>query len=174
MSSLPPPRPAMAPLPLASPRHCEHLESISASQPLTQCPALGVCYVSAKSLQSCPTLCDPMDCSPPGSPVHGIFQAKILERVAMPSSRGIFPTPGIEPMSPGKMVPRRQVGSVHLLAGGFYLGSHSLKPMAPRRESTSLPVCLEELVLPSFSKSGPSTVSPSFYPACFFFLESLS
>ena len=33
-------------------------------------------------------LCDPMDCSPPGSSVHGILQARILERVAMPSSRG--------------------------------------------------------------------------------------
>ena len=29
--------------------------------------------------QSCPTLSDPMDCSPPGSPIHGIFQARILE-----------------------------------------------------------------------------------------------
>jgi len=29
--------------------------------------------------QSCPTLCDPMDCSPPGSSVHGIFQARVLE-----------------------------------------------------------------------------------------------
>ena len=34
---------------------------------------------AAKSLQSCPTLCDPMDCSPPGSSVHGIFQARALE-----------------------------------------------------------------------------------------------
>ena len=38
--------------------------------------------------QSCPTLCDPMDCSPPGSLVHGIFQAWILEWVAIPFSRG--------------------------------------------------------------------------------------
>ena len=38
----------------------------------------------AKSLQSCPTLGDPMDCSPPGSSVHGILQARILERVACP------------------------------------------------------------------------------------------
>ena len=38
--------------------------------------------------QSCPTLCNPMDCSPPGSSVHGILQARILEWVAMPSSRG--------------------------------------------------------------------------------------
>ena len=36
----------------------------------------------------CPTLCDPMDCSPPGSSAHGILQARILEWVAMPSSRG--------------------------------------------------------------------------------------
>ena len=34
---------------------------------------------AAKSLQSCPTLCDPMHCSPPGSSVHGIFQARVLE-----------------------------------------------------------------------------------------------
>ena len=38
--------------------------------------------------QSCPTLFDSMDCSLPGSSVHGIFQARILEWVAMPSSRG--------------------------------------------------------------------------------------
>ena len=38
---------------------------------------------AAKSLQSCPTLCDPMDCSPPGSSAHGIFQAKVLKWVAI-------------------------------------------------------------------------------------------
>ena len=38
---------------------------------------------TAKSLQSCPTLCDPMDGSPPGSPVPGILQARTLERVAI-------------------------------------------------------------------------------------------
>ena len=36
----------------------------------------------------CPTLCDPMDCSPPGSTVHGILQARILEWVAISFSRG--------------------------------------------------------------------------------------
>ena len=41
-----------------------------------------------KSLQFCLTLCDPMDCSPPGSSAHGILQASILEGVAVPSSRG--------------------------------------------------------------------------------------
>ena len=44
--------------------------------------------VHAKLLQSCPTLCDHMDWSPPGSSAHGILQARILEWVAMPSSRG--------------------------------------------------------------------------------------
>ena len=44
--------------------------------------------VYAKSLQSCLTLCNPMACSPPGSSVHGILQASIMEWVAMPSSRG--------------------------------------------------------------------------------------
>ena len=39
--------------------------------------------VAAKSLQSCPTLCDPIDSSPPGSPVPGILQARTLEWVAI-------------------------------------------------------------------------------------------
>ena len=40
--------------------------------------------------QSCPTLWDPMDCSPPGSSIHEIFQARILEWVAISFSRGSF------------------------------------------------------------------------------------
>ena len=40
---------------------------------------------AAKSLQSCPTLCNPIDGSPPGSPVPGILQARIPEWVACPS-----------------------------------------------------------------------------------------
>ena len=55
--------------------------------------------VYAQSLQSCLTLFDPMDCSPPGSSVHGILPARILEWVAMPSSRGSSHS-GIEPLSP--------------------------------------------------------------------------
>ena len=43
--------------------------------------------VHTESLQLCLTLCDPMDCSPPGFSVHGILQARILELVAMSSSR---------------------------------------------------------------------------------------
>ena len=43
---------------------------------------------AAKSLQSCPTLCDPLDGGPPGSPVPGILQARILEWVAISFSLG--------------------------------------------------------------------------------------
>ena len=44
-------------------------------------------YAAAKSLQSCPTLCDPRDGSPPGSPVPGILQARTLESVAIAFSK---------------------------------------------------------------------------------------
>ena len=44
----------------------------------------------AKAVQLCPTLCDPIGYSPPGSYVKGILQARILEWVVMPSSRGSF------------------------------------------------------------------------------------
>ena len=48
-------------------------------------------------LQSCPTLCNPMDYNPPGSPVHGIFPTRIMEWVA--PSPGDLPNPGIKPVS---------------------------------------------------------------------------
>ena len=56
----------------------------------------------AKLLQSCPTLFDPMDCAPSSSSVHGILQARILEWVAMPSSRGSSQPrdPTASPMAP--------------------------------------------------------------------------
>ena len=57
---------------------------------LSACTELNMWYncVPAKSIQSCLTLHNPMDWSPPGSSVYGILQARILEWVAMPSSRG--------------------------------------------------------------------------------------
>ena len=64
------------------------------------------------SLQSCLTLCDPTDCSPPGSSVHRILQARILELLLCPPP-GDLPNPGVEPeslMSPA-------------LAGGFFTTS---------------------------------------------------
>ena len=48
----------------------------------------GKMSMCAKSLQLCSTFCNPTDCSPPGSSVHGILQARTLEWVAMPSFRG--------------------------------------------------------------------------------------
>ena len=63
--------------------------------------------VKALVPQSCPILCDPMDCSLPGSSVRGILQARTLEWVARPSSGGIFPTQESKPTS-------------HALAGGFF------------------------------------------------------
>ena len=56
------------------------------------------------------TLCNLMDCSSPASSVHGILQIRILEWVAMPSSRGNLPDPGIEPVSLTSPA----------LAGGFF------------------------------------------------------
>ena len=49
--------------------------------------------------QSCLTLCDPMDCSLPGSSVHGILQARIMEWAAFPPPRDL-PDSGIKPQSP--------------------------------------------------------------------------
>ena len=51
--------------------------------------------VRIKLVQSCPTLCNLMDCSLPGSSVHGILQARIPEWVAILFSRGSFPTQGL-------------------------------------------------------------------------------
>ena len=53
-------------------------------------------YLKTKKFvaQLCPTLWDPMNCSPPGFSVHGILQVRIVEWVAIHFSRGIFPTQG--------------------------------------------------------------------------------
>ena len=64
----------------------------------------------AKSHQSCLTLCDPMDYSPPGSSFHGILQARILGWVAMPPSRR-------------SSRPRDQTCITPALAGGFFTTS---------------------------------------------------
>ena len=48
-------------------------------KPILAVVILTTAAAAAKYLQSCPTLCNPVDCSPPGSSVHGIFQARVLE-----------------------------------------------------------------------------------------------
>ena len=71
----------------------------------------------AKSLQLCPTLFDPMDYSPPGSSVHRILQARILECVVMPSSRG-------------SSRPRVKLKSLtSALVGGFFTTSATWEPL---------------------------------------------
>ena len=53
-------------------------------------PRMFKCSTACMCAQSCATLCGPMDCTPPGSSVHEIFQTRILEWVAISSSRGSF------------------------------------------------------------------------------------
>ena len=70
--------------------------------------------------QLCLTLCNPMDCGPPGSSVHGILQARILEWVACPPPVDL-PNPGIEPRPPtlqAESLPSETPGSM-MLAVGF-------------------------------------------------------
>ena len=82
------------------------------------------CYLVAKS---CLTLCDPMDCSPPDSSVHGISQVKILGGLPF-TSPGDLPDPGIEPTSP-------------TLASGFFTTEPLGKPhSSPTCELTSATV----------------------------------
>ena len=62
------------------------VQNLSDAKNLSNQDISRVCSVT----QSCPTLCGPMDCIPPGSSVHGILQVRILEWVAMPYSEGSF------------------------------------------------------------------------------------
>ena len=67
--------------------------------PLVACKCVCVCEcVRVKSLRSCLTLCNPMDCSLPGSSVHGILQARIWSGLPCPPP-GDLPNPGMEPTS---------------------------------------------------------------------------
>ena len=74
-------------------------------------------HVCAQLLQSCLILCDPMDCSPPGPSVHVILQARILQWVATPSSRG-FSHPR----------DRTQVSCVSCTVSGFFTAEPPAKP----------------------------------------------
>ena len=68
--------------------------------------------------QSCPTLCNSMNCNPPGSSICGILQARILEWVAIPTP-GDLPGPGIKPVSPASPA----------LAGGLFTTVPPGKPV---------------------------------------------
>ena len=73
------------------------MEMVPFCQSLIGCVRVCMGARSDMNEDSCPTLCDSMDYSPPGFSVHGILQAAILEWVAMSSSRGSSPAPGVDP-----------------------------------------------------------------------------
>ena len=81
-----------------------------------------------------PTLCDPIDYSPPGSSVHGIFQARILEQVAISFSRG-YSCPGIKPVS--LISPA--------LTGGFFTTEPAGKPQKGDNLLQIFPCCNVEV-----------------------------
>ena len=74
----------------ASPGSLLEMQDPRSHQLLTQnqLPTRSQGELACSGAKSCPALCDSMDCSPPGSSVHGILQARILEWVARPFSRG--------------------------------------------------------------------------------------
>ena len=72
-------------------------------------PKISLSFVHTKLLQQCPTLCNLLDCSPPGSSIRGILQARILQWVTVPSSRGSY-----QPRD------RTQVSCGSCIAGGFF------------------------------------------------------
>ena len=94
----------------------------------------------AKSLQLCPSLWDPVDCSPPGSSVHGILQARILEWVAMPSSRGSS-RPRIEALS----------FTSPALAGRFFITSATWEAHIWKLSTSNLVSCKETDRNPQFN-----------------------
>ena len=84
----------------------------------------------AKSLQLCPTLCCPMDCSLPGSSVHGILQVRILEWVAIFSSR--------------RSSQCRDGARVSCTAGKFFMSHHGSSQI---EEVNSTNLCVQETFL---------------------------
>ena len=73
---------------MVQPSNVQYLIKLKTSYHVTLRKYLCVCLCRCQVAQLCLILCNPMDCSPPGSSVHGIFQARILKRVAIASSRG--------------------------------------------------------------------------------------
>ena len=100
-----------------------YLSSTGQGQTVINISLLEEWCMHAKSLQLCPPLCDPMDCSLPGSSVHGILQARILEWVAVPSSMG-----SSQPRD------RTHVSCVSSLAGGFFTTGTTRKVEWPSKQ----------------------------------------
>ena len=93
-----------------------------------------ICILYTTSLQLCPTLCDPVGCSPQGSSVHGILQPRILEWAAMPSSR-----------RSSQLRDQTHVSQSPALAGGFFTTSATLEAQCCLMESNAdgheCPIC---------------------------------
>ena len=83
--------------------------------------------------RSCPTVCGPIDCSLPGSSVHGILQARILKLIAI-SFSGDFPDLGTEPVSPA-------------LSCGFFTSESPRKPVAYMESLKGMTAVMESITL---------------------------
>ena len=115
-----------------------------------------LCFVTP----SCPTLCDPIDRSPPGSSIHGILQARTLEWVAMPSSR-----------ESSQFRNRTQVSRT---AGGFFtiraknmgVGSLSSLQGSSQPRNRHVVSCIAGRFFTSWATRGSHVVSTSIYNSC--------
>ena len=112
-------------------------------------PSMIVC-MHAKLLQSCITLYGCMDCSPPVSSVHGVLQARILEWVAIPSSRDLLNL-GIKPVSPALLV-------------ASLLLSHQGSPSACVIKSKLISMLVKPATCPSTSFLNPCHAELSKFP----------
>ena len=97
------------------------------------CVCVCVCVCARVHAQSCPTLCNPMNCSPPGSSVLRIFQARILEWACHFLLRGDLPHLGIEPASPAAPALGRQILSHRATCNKSPLGDSRTKKRGKQR-----------------------------------------
>ena len=102
--------------------------------------ACHICTCCPSVTQSCPTLCDPMDCSPPGSSVHGILQARILEWAAISFSSYLLPSP----YQNCRLLEGKQIFSIYHTVRINSLGTVShcylqAQPRSPALQADALP-----------------------------------
>ena len=110
-----------------------------------------LCCCCCEVAQSCPTLCNPMDCSLPGSSVHGIFQARILEWVAISFSRGL-----INPIS----VPLTSFYSMRWGRNGVKI---RMWPIGSYKDLSSV-VYSDQILAPSLATCLTLGLSPTLFP----------
>ena len=112
----------------------------------------------AKLLKLCPTLCDPMDCNPPGSSVHGIFQQEYWSGLPCPAP-GDLPNPRIEPTSLTSPA----------LASGFFTTSTTweaqIQKQVQEKNYTPTPQPQSSLISPGTSPTSPQYGSTEQFPS---------